>query len=152
MHDTDEIKSMLRRSLDRKVYLRSLWGVVIAVPVSLAYCQFRYSEVSARMLLILAPVIAVFVLSWGLRLARLYRQPEGYIIVKATLGTSGQWYSKSGVSLPVYLEDPWMGPVTARTNRIFHRRGFAQPLLADYENRTVTVAYNRYTDVVVVIE
>ena len=152
MYDTDEIRAFLHRSLDRKVYLRSLLGVLLAVPVGLLYSRIRHPDMGLRLLLTLAPVLAIFTAAWGLRLLRLYRKLDSYIIVKATLGRAGIRYSKGSVSLPVSISDPTWGVINARTNRIFHCRGFTQPLLADYENRTVTVAYNLETKVLAVIE
>lgn len=152
MYDTDEIRALIDRSLDRKVYLRSLAGLLLAIPLAISYSHIRHPDLRLRTLLSMALVFIPFALIWGLRLLRLYRNLGGYIIVRAVLGESKQWYNKSATSLPVYIGESMWGPVTARTNRIFYRRGFSQPQLSDYENRTVTVAYNRMTDTVVVLE
>ena len=152
MHDTDEIRALLHRCLDRKVYLRSLMGVLLAVPVGLMYSRIRHPDMGLGLLLTLAPVLVIFMAAWLLRLLRLYRKIDSYIIVKATLGRAGIRYTKGSVSLPVFIDDPTWGVISARTNRIFHCRGVAQPQLADYENRTVTVAYNLETKVLAVID
>ena len=49
------------------------------------------------------------------------------------------------------LNSPEKGSVTTKTSSIFLARGWLGPLMEDYVNRDVTLAYNEETGQVVVI-
>ena len=89
---------------------------------------------------------------WIIRTVNIFRKPEEYFFCKCTLSSvHHKPFLKGGMYFTVVIEDPDGGRFTADTHAIFAAYGIAEPLVENYINRTVTVAYNRETEMVVVI-
>ena len=83
---------------------------------------------------------------------RVYRCPESYIFCKARLTKPhGSKWSRGAMYFTVVLEHPEGGKFVVNTRQIFQSNGWFGPLLEDYLNKTVTIAYNEETEAVVVI-
>ena len=96
--------------------------------------------------IVLVPMFGVH----GFELWRIFRKAESYRFYEAKLTQPHGTYFRS-MYFTVLLQDE-DGTIITRTHSIFgtgkHQRG---PLMEDYLNKTVTVAYNEFTEEVVVI-
>ena len=79
------------------------------------------------------------------RILRIFYRPEGYIFCTAALNRPNyHWFLKS-YSFTVTLDHPEIGRRARQTQPIFLPYGAFEPLLVNYMNQTVTVAYNPLT-------
>lgn len=86
------------------------------------------------------------------RLIRIYSRPELYFFCKCKLSSPHQkLWTRGMMYFTVVIEDPEGGRFAADTDGIFAAYGMVGPLMEDYLNSTVTIAYNRETEMVVVI-
>ena len=103
-------------------------------------------------LIIGAVTLLPFWCFWIIRTIRLLRKPEEYFFCKCTLSSvHHRAFLKGAMYFTVVIEDPEGNRFAADTHAIFAAYGIAEPLLENYINRTVTVGYNRETEMVVVI-
>lgn len=84
-------------------------------------------------------------------IARTLRRTDAYTFHRVTLSCPHQNFWLRTMYFTVVIEDPEGGRFTADTNAIFLTHGVMSPLLEDYVNQTVTVAYNEETENIVVI-
>lgn len=95
-------------------------------------------------------VFLPFVLFYVHRIFKIFQSIDDYTFTEVTLHQLGHSLYK-GMHFSVGLKD-WNGnTVYTQTHAIFHTHGIMEPLLDDYVNRTVWVAYNNTTGYVVVI-
>lgn len=89
---------------------------------------------------------------WFWRTFRIFRKPEEYFFCKCKLTSfHHKPFLKGGMYFTVVIEDPEGGRFTADTHAIFAAYGIAEPLVENYVGKTVTIGYNRETEMVVVI-
>ena len=156
--ERSELKQLLRESLDMACLRRDMILSAAFVAAALALSGlfggvFRdpvyWSAAALTAALVLIPL-------WGYliwMICRIYRRPDSYSIYRTTLSSphGSGWY-RGSMYFTVILEDPADGRKTvANTRPIFMTWGIGVPLLEDYINKTVTVAYNEETDTVIVI-
>ena len=97
---------------------------------------------------LLAPWLAFALI----RTARILRRPGQYVFCRTTLATPHGGWMRDTIFFTVLVTDPDTGEkFFADTHAIFVTRGLLPTRLDDYANTTVTVAWNRDTDMVVVI-
>lgn len=85
-------------------------------------------------------------------LFRIYREPAGYRLYKATLSQPHGGFPRGYMYFTIVLEEPDGTKFLVNTNTIFQSYGTSfGPSMEDYVNQTVTVAYNEDTAAVVVI-
>lgn len=154
---TDAVKNRRRLwdSLELQTIRRDfvLTGLTVAIVIGLQACTARGVDDSWILAVITSAV--VLLPFWGfylLRTASIFRKPESYIFCRCQLSSVHQrLFSKGAMYFTVVIEDPEGGRFVADTHAIFQAYGVFGPLVEDYVNRTVTVAYNRETGMVVVI-
>ena len=102
--------------------------------------------------------IVIFALFWavimgiyGIWLFRIFRRAEDYCFCKGTLTKLHRGMVKHSMGFTVVLEIPGEGKVVAKTRAIFLTHGWPGPLVEDYVNQEVEIAYNRTTRQTVVI-
>ena len=153
--DTQQTKQRLRASLEFQVLWRNLVLVlVIGVPFTLI-CGLL-DGFAPHFWIFAGMVAAVMVLPTAIfctvRTIAIFRKPEGYFFCRTTLRTLHSGPLRDTMFYTVLLEDPADGgKFFADTHAIFYTRGIMSPTIEEYTNSTVTVAYNRETEMVVVI-
>lgn len=89
---------------------------------------------------------------WIWRTIQIFRRPEDYFFCRCQLSSfHHRFFTKGAMYFTVVLDDPEGGRILAETHAIFQSYGVMEPLLENYTGRTVTIAYNRETEMVVVI-
>lgn len=84
------------------------------------------------------------------RFWKIFRSPEYYKFYKAKLSQPKGGAFRDTIRFTVLLEDA-EDRFVVDTHSIFRTRSFAGPLLVDYVNQIVTIAYNDLTEEVVII-
>ena len=156
MTDPKQIRERLRDSLEMQAALRYLiMGTVLAVfCIVLGMRELRHLGTEFRILgtAIVTAISSLPILIFSLvRIIRIFRKPESYHFCKTTLSNPKGGNLRHTIRFAVLLEDSEGKKFMANTHSIFYTRGLVGPLLEDYVNRTVTVAYNEETGMVVVI-
>lgn len=96
-------------------------------------------------------VMLPFLIYYGCRLIRIFRRADRYVFCRVTLSEPHHNFWHKSYSFTVTLGHPEIGHRTRQTQPIFLPYGAFEPLLVNYMNQTVTVAYNPLTDTLVVI-
>ena len=156
MKDPKEIRERLRDSLETQVAIRYLvTALILAVfCVVLGMRELRHLGTEIRILgtAIVTAISALPILIFSLiRLTRIFWKPQSYHFCKTTLSNPKGGNLRHTIRFAVLLEDSEGKKFMADTHSIFYARGLVGPLLEDYVNRTVTIAYNEETGMVVVI-
>ena len=156
MKDVKEIRDRLRDSLEMQAVIRYLIiGMILAVfCIVLGMSELRYLETGFRVLgtAIVTAICPLPILIFSLvRIIRIFRKPESYHFCKTTLSNPKGGNLRHTIRFAVLLEDSKGKKFMADTHSIFYTSGLIGPLLEDYVNRTVTIAYNEETGMVVVI-
>ena len=155
MNTPAEIRKQLWRSLDLQCLRRDLVMVCIVVPLVLlpSGCAvgFQYPGYW-RMAAMVFAIVMLPMAGYGLWLIlRVYRSSEYYTFYEAKLvQPHGSWYVRA-MYFTVVLEDPENGTFFVNTRPIFQTYGLFGPMMEDYLNKTVTIAYNEESGNVVVI-
>ncbi|MBQ8237808.1 MAG: hypothetical protein IJZ39_06670 [Oscillospiraceae bacterium] len=150
-----QIRERLRRSLEMQVMWRNLIIVAVTTAVLLVifaigdeFDGFFWALAGFTTAVLIAP-IAVFT---AIRTYRIFRKPEAYIFCRTTPSQPHAGALRSTMYFTVLLEDPDDGSkFFVDTHSIFYSHGIVQPLMEDYINNPLTIAYNRETEMVVVI-
>ena len=156
MKDKSEIREMLRDSLETQVAMRYLvTGAILAVIcILMGMRELRYLGPEFKILgtAIISAISALPVLLFSLvRMIRIFRKPQSYHFCKANLCNPKGGNLRHTIRFTVLLEDSQGRKFAANTHSIFYTRGLIGPLLEDYVNKTVTIAYNEETGMVTVI-
>lgn len=147
--DEQEIKEKLKCSLEI-AHIRSalvVWSFLVAAYVTALTLFWGGITVTATLCgLFLLPIWV----GYGWRYYRVFRKMGSYTFHKACLSQprANKFHAFYFV---VELTHREKGPITAKTSSIFLARGWLGPLMQDYVNREVTLAYNEETGQVVVI-
>ena len=147
--DTSEIKEKLKCSLEI-AHIRSalaVWSFLVAAYVAaltLFWGGLTFTIVLCGMFLL--PIW----IAYGWRYFRVFRKTARYTFHKATLSQphANKFHA---FYFTVEVDSAEKGPITAKTSSIFLARGWLGPLMEDYVNREVTLAYNEDTGRVVVM-
>lgn len=152
--DKKEITQQLKQSLD--VSSIRAWAVLYNIIVLFAVLMVGLSRGFARnefwpvitttLVIMLLPANLFFLI----RVFNIYRCPEYYKFYKTELTQPRGGRMRDTIRFRVLLEDA-EGRFVVDTHSIFLTHGFPGPLLEDYVNQTVTIAYNDLTEEVVVI-
>lgn len=156
MSDPAKTRRRLWDSLEMHTIRRDfiLTGVTVALVMILQACSARGSYDDSWILAVItsALVLLPFWIFYICRTLCIFRKPESYIFCRCQLSSVHQRiFSRGAMYFTVLIEDPEGGRFVADTHAIFAAYGIMGPLVEDYINRTVTVAYNRETEMVVVI-
>lgn len=151
--DQRRIREQLLHSLE----LKRLWIYCI---ITVSVCAlFLFSAVSQDPeeswgigFAILGVMMGPYLLFCTVRTVKIFRKLDQYAICKATLVTPHGGLLRDTIYFTALVTDPDTGEkFHADTHAVFFARGIIQPLMEDYINTTVTLAWNRETDMVVVI-
>ena len=153
--ETKEIQQRLRSSLEVTCARNDLIMYLVGIPLCAALVMFtkgrnhpeHWPAVSLLAAIMLLP-FAVFDL---LRIIRIFRKPEAYIFCRAKLTQPHPGSLRHTMYYTVLLEDEDGRKFPADTHAIFYTHSIVGPTIEDYTNKTVTIAYNRETEMVVVI-
>lgn len=156
MQERKAVIRQIKNSLDMAVYRRELFAIAIGAGLGLFFGWLRLREYGAEFVWIFAAVMAVLlspaIVVTGYRMWKLLREPEEYFFTRVKLASPHQKWWRGAMYFTVVIEDPEEGTVAADTNPIFFAYGFEPPLMEDYLNKTVPIAYNRATGMVVVLK
>lgn len=156
MTDKREIRRYLRNSLEMHCLRRDaiLSTVLVVLVLGIRSCTNRpYSGNDFPVALIVGAVTLLpFWCFWIYRSIQIFRRVEGYRFYKCRLSSPHQRpFSKGAMYFTVVIEDENGTRFIRDTHAIFQSHGVMDPLLEDYINQTVTIGYNRETEMVVVI-
>ena len=147
--DTSEMKQKLKCSLEI-AHIRSaliVWSFLVAAYVTALTLFWGGLTITATLCgMFLLPIW----IAYGWRWFRVFRKPEGYTFHTVTL-SQPHANTFHAFYFTVTLDLPEKGAVTSKTSSIFLARGWLGPLMEDYVNREVTIAYNGQTGQVVVM-
>ena len=156
MTDKREIRRYLRDSLEMRCLWRDaiLSTVLVLLLVGLRSCTGNLNRDEAQMVGAIACTVTLvpFWCFWIYRSIQILRRVEGYRFYKCRLSSPHQRpFLKGAMYFTVVIEDENGTRFIRDTHAIFQSHGVMDPLLEDYINQTVTVGYNRETEMVVVI-
>ena len=146
-------RQQLSASLEVGCIRRDLILSGVLVAAAIIVFQFRFDGISFKagsvlVALFTAPIFGY----WLWHLHQIYSSPEEYCFYHCTLTSPHQkLWTRGMMYFTVIIEDPEEGTLARDTNAIFTSYGLVGPLMEDYLNQTVTIAYNRETGMVVVI-
>ena len=154
MDDRKLIRERLWNSLDmhwiktNTVMIAVVYGI-IALIYSLRIPEpgLRWQLVGIMFLLVVMPWLVFYL--W--RTIRIFRKAEEYTFCKCCLSQPKGGNLKHSIRFTVILTDSEGRKFAADTHSIFSTRSTFGLGLEDYVNKTVTVAYNEETGMVVVI-
>ena len=141
MTDKKQIRQRLRDSLEMQAVISYLVIALILVIFCILLGTAIVTAICSMPLLIFCLV----------RTVRIFLKPESYHFCKTKLSNPKGGNIRHTIRFAVLLEDSTGKKFVANTHSIFYTNGFMGPLLEDYVNKTVTVAYNEETGMVVVI-
>ena len=155
--DKTEMKQLLWSSLDMAVLRRDL--ILVTGVVALILLIFAFPAggfLTWEFLLAASQVCAITivpVLVYSICVAvKIFREIEGYVIGRCKLCQPHQSrMARGAMYFTIVFEYPEGEKEILDTRPIFASYGMAGPLLEDYINKTVDVAYNEDTGSVVVI-
>lgn len=156
MTDKREIRRYLWDSLEMHCLRRDaiLSTVLVFLVLGIRSCANRpYSGNDLSVALVVGAVTLLpFWCFWIYRSIQIFRRVEGYRFYKCRLSSPHQRpFSKGAMYFSVVIEDENGTRFIRDTHAIFQSHGVMSPLLEEYINQTVTVGYNRETEMVVVI-
>ena len=148
--ETSEIKEKLKCSLEI-AHIRSalvVWSFLVAAYVTALTLFWGGLTVTAT--LCGAFLLPIWI-AYGWRYFRVFRKIDRYSFHKTILAQPHTSRFVHAFHFTVVLEGTEKGTVTTKTSSIFLARGWLGPIMEDYVNRDVTLAYNEETGQVVVI-
>lgn len=156
MNDVKQIRSRLWNSLEMQVVIKYLVFVLIMAVfcILLGLHELRYLDTAHRIggtALITAICVLPLLIFCLVRTFRIFWKPQGYHFCKTKLSNPKGGNIRHTIRFTVLLEDSEGHKFLADTHSIFYTNGFIGPLLEDYVNQTITVAYNEETGMLVVI-
>ena len=154
--DIQQTKQRLRDSLELQVLRRNLILVGVVTAAFLLICligNIDHLDLILPYILFMAACMILPGLIFAIvRTIRIYQKPESYIFCRGVLAqphSSPFWRS---FYFTVVLENPEDGKkFFVDTRAIFAAQGIISPTMEEYINKTVTIAYNQETEMVVVI-
>lgn len=145
-----DVKSENRRRLLDSVEMHcTVRDLVIILVFTVVCALLPRDDRGEKYLLLLACV--PFLVFYLVRICNILRKPGSYRFCRTTFSQPHQNPLAKSMYFTVVLQDENGQNVVRDTHAIFACHGFIGPLMEDYVNRTVTVAYNPETDMVVVI-
>ena len=149
-----EIRARLWDSLEMAHVRVQLIVLAAAYAVFMLIFWFRsvpVPEIRTVMLSIVSILFLPVLLFWLWRVWRIFRSPEEYVFCRTELGQPHHFPMLRGMFTFMGVVEADGSRFAVETHAIFADRGIVQPLMEDYIGRTVTIAWNRKTEMVVVI-
>jgi hypothetical protein len=148
--EISEIKEKLKCSLEI-AHIRSALAVAsLLVAAYVGVMTLFWGDIAFTLVLCGVILLPIWV-SYGWRYFRLFRKIDRYTFHKTILAQPHTSRFVHAFHFTVVLEGTEKGTVTTKTSSIFLARGWLGPIMEDYVNREVTLAYNEETGQVVVI-
>ena len=148
--DEREIKEKLKCSLEI-AHIRSALAVAsVLVAAYVGVMTLFWGDITFTIILCGLILLPIWV-AYGWRYFRVFRKMHRYTFHKALLDRPSISRFVHAFHFTVTLEGTEKGTVTADTSSIFLARGWLGPILEDYVNKEVTLAYNEETGQVVVM-
>ena len=140
-------------SLEMGTVKRAIVVFLVTLLIVCIFSMARFREPEPRMIMcgLMTLIIAPFLIFYLVRLINILRQAEKYVFCQAVLDKPHASLSRDMFYFSVVLKDADGKEFMADTHGIFANRSLFGPQLEDYVNRTVTVAHNPATGMVVVI-
>lgn len=157
MTDVKEIRRKLWDSLDMVCVKRWLFIGVVCLILGLVIGNLSMPDYMDTGFKVTATLIVTGIISFPIlafclwRTYRIFRHAESYFFCKTVMSSPKGGNVRDTIRFTVVLEDPDGGKFVATTHSIFDTHGSSVLAFENYVNRTVTIAYNEETDVVVVI-
>lgn len=145
--DQKAVISRLKDSLELHTIKRDLLIYLVFFGLMYLLSVSDDSGAATLMLLILIPILIFYI--W--RIICIFRDPEGYIFAECELTQPHCNTFLRSYYFTVRVELPNGQTSHVDTHAIFATHGIFEPIMKDYVNSTVTIAYNPATDMVVVI-
>lgn len=148
--DESEIKQRLKCSLEL-AHIRS--EILVCTFFAAAYIAL-FTLAWGGWVLALVVGLLVIVPFWcwySWRIWKIFKDPGDYVFCKVILSQPHSGKIRGAFYFTVVLETEEQGRFVANTASIFQSHGWLGPLLEDYVNHEVTIAYNLSTEQVVVI-
>ena len=154
--DIQQTKERLRSSLELQVLWRNMILVGVVTAAFLLICligNIDHLDLILPYILFMAACMILPGLIFGIvRTIQIFRKPEAYIFCCSPLRQPHGGPLRNSVYYTALLEDPETGgKFFVDTHAIFVTHGIMPPTIEEYTNATVTIAYNRETEMVVVI-
>lgn len=142
----DTTKKLLH-SVEMGYYQRQLTVLGVFFLILCAIAFFRDPGVGIAFVILFLP----FLIFYLYRIFRILRQKDNYIFCTAVLDQPNYHFWHKTYSFTVTLDHPQISSRSRQTQPIFMPYGVFEPLLVNYVNQPVTVAYNPLTETLVVI-
>ena len=150
-----EIRALLRDSLELAHIRYQLAAWSLGYAAGLVMCilpDIGIPKVNAMMALFVSLLFLPVLLGRLWRVGRIFRSVGEYVICPTELTQPRHAPLMPGMfTFCGVVQTEAQGRFLVETSAIFAGRGIIQPLMEDYLGRTVTVCWNRETNVVVVI-
>ena len=141
-----ENRHRLLNSLEIKCLARNVLILLIMMPIFLLASRGNMAKWG-----VMAIVLLSFLIFYLVRLMNLLRKSESYRFYRTTLTQPQRNIPFKSIYFTVTLTEENGISFTRETHAIFARYGLAAPLVENYVNQDVTIAYNQETGMVVVI-
>ena len=145
--ENPDTRTKLFHSLEVEHYGKQIATVGIVVLIFGTILLLRQLSLGVLFTLTILPLLIYY----GYRLIRIFRCADQYIFCRVTLSEPHHNFWTKSMYFTVTLEHPEISRRSRDTQPIFATHGIVPPLMEDYVNQTVTVAYNPLTDTLVVI-
>ena len=150
-----DIRARLLSSLEMSHVRLQLILWTAGYTAAMAVCILRDTgipKVTALLVLFASVMFLPFLGFWLIRAWRIFQSMGEYVICSTELTQPRHAPLARGMfTFCGVIETEQHGRFLVETHAIFAGRGVIQPLMEDYIGRTVTIAWNRETDMVVVI-
>lgn len=142
----DTTKKLLH-SVEMGYYRRQL--IVLGI-FFLILCGITFSR-DPSVGIIFVILFLPFLVFYLYRVFQILRRKDSYLFCTAVLDQPNYHFWLESYSFTVTLDHPKISRRSRQTRPIFIPYGVFEPLLVNYVNQSVTVAYNPETDILVVI-
>ena len=151
--NSKEIRARLWNSLEMGEVKRNIIFILVAGPVLgfLTAGRMNYPEAKWLSIGMLAVFFVPFLVFYLYRMACILDRPEAYHFCEATLRRPQSSFNRRLFSFSVVIRDEDGMEFMTNTHAIFGVRNLLGARMEDYVDRTVTMAYNKTTGMVVVI-
>ena len=153
-NERSDIRARLWGSLEMAHVRMQLIVWAVGYAVTLAACCFNDSGIPqvAAMMAVFVSVMFVPILGfWLWRIFRIFQSVEEYIFCRTELSQPHHMPMLRGMFTFMGIIEDNGSRFAVETHAIFAERGIIPPLMEDYVGKTVTICWNRETEMVVVI-
>lgn len=148
LSDNPDTRQKLLHSLDMVFFRRQfiLCGVFALIAILVPFLSGT-PDMGILPICMVLPLLAFYLY----RIWQIFREQERYIFRKVKLEEPHHNFWTKTMYFTVTFEDPRGQRISRDTRAIFYVQSITEPLMEDYVNQTVTIAYNPLTDTLVVI-